>query len=1203
MYPRFLISLAAFLILTTPCFAQKKYQSLMWKISGNGMTKPSYMYGTMHISGKMVFHLGDPFYKAIKEVDEVALELEPEAWLQAIFEEKKGNLYNANRGTNEYGFSNNNDIPDLQGFFVMNTNMQKRVQEVLMFDPVLLNYMLFRSGNYGLTPDFEENTWLDMHIYQTGKKLGKSTFGLETYAQSSHFMKMARKEEMDERDETTYDAKDRKERQELLSQLEPAYRNQDLDLIDSLNKKTTTKSFDKYILVERNKVFVQNMDSVMKSGKSIFAGMGCAHLPGSNGVIDMLREMGYTVEPYNKGEHGGKERTKLEKQIFKRTSQVYVSDDKALSFSTPAKVYPLGGDADANTWMSMDIPNGASFLIASMRTYAGWKNYSTQQVLSSIDSILYESVAGSIESKKRITVQGFTGYDILNKTRKGDFHRSMILVQGETILVLRATATGDKIKNGYGEEFFSSLKVNIPTSEANSSWTSTDGSIRLTVPARMIAYSNSNEENSNGDFTATAYDATTQTFYLSQRHTVSDPGFIDEDIYEVNRLADVYKDDNKFKELSRSTTLHQSLPAVRATFQGPHEKKIHALFVLQNLNYCVFTALTNNEQEAEKYFKSIQFKLSEYKTFTSYTDTTCHFKVDLPYVPKSKKSDEEEEFNWYFSSREDEKNIFRGTKEQTQLSAPNNAETVRVHFQRYHRFSDAEDSLSFIQNREEFIKNNNLKVDTRNITWTPTGVIMDHVLSDTSSVRKAWVKQILHNKSLYVLQTTYDSILGPSSFLTTAFRTFEPNDTAFAYNHFINMDMAYLDALYSTDSTIQVNALKMADQIDFGAEAVPRIRTVLHNMPAAEDTEDLMRLKEHLVQALHNDTSAANIVFIKEEYYRNMDSAYYQTDLLNNLRWMKTRNSILAFKQLLLDEPPIVELDQYEWNGMLDIDSLQLAKLLMPEVVNLASLNEYEVPVYDLMATLMDSAMIKSKSIEAEIPQLLMEAKNELKRINAIKTDDDYRNSYMLLNYCSLLHPFRGKSDVAAFFAKAYSTKNTQLLFELVDFDLDHKVAVPDSMLQRIAKKQDLIIPLYEMLYEHKMTERFPEQYRSTEELIKLYIKENYRNRHDKKVVVDSVMIFHKREDKIRTDALMVYYAKYKRSDSKQWKGVIIAFDHKNPNHLWPRRIVSSKTIVLDEHEDEMEEMNLAYKQLVELNRKQRNFGHGYTGDDDYDWY
>ena len=56
----------------------RKYPSLLWEISGNGLKKPSYLFGTMHVSDKLAFHLGDSFYNAIKSSDVVALETNPE---------------------------------------------------------------------------------------------------------------------------------------------------------------------------------------------------------------------------------------------------------------------------------------------------------------------------------------------------------------------------------------------------------------------------------------------------------------------------------------------------------------------------------------------------------------------------------------------------------------------------------------------------------------------------------------------------------------------------------------------------------------------------------------------------------------------------------------------------------------------------------------------------------------------------------------------------------------------------------------------------------------------------------------------------------------------------------------------------------------------------------------------------------------------
>ena len=84
-YPKNLIILflTALVLFAGNSFSQKntkKYQSLLWEITGNGLTRPSYLFGTMHVSSKMVFHLPDSFYYAIKNVEAVALELNPDVW-------------------------------------------------------------------------------------------------------------------------------------------------------------------------------------------------------------------------------------------------------------------------------------------------------------------------------------------------------------------------------------------------------------------------------------------------------------------------------------------------------------------------------------------------------------------------------------------------------------------------------------------------------------------------------------------------------------------------------------------------------------------------------------------------------------------------------------------------------------------------------------------------------------------------------------------------------------------------------------------------------------------------------------------------------------------------------------------------------------------------------------------------------------------
>src|ERR1700760_4757415 len=71
--------------LTAQRKTEKKYPALLWEITGNGLQKPSYLFGTMHVSSKLVFHLSDSFYLDIKSADIVALELDPQLWQDQMF--------------------------------------------------------------------------------------------------------------------------------------------------------------------------------------------------------------------------------------------------------------------------------------------------------------------------------------------------------------------------------------------------------------------------------------------------------------------------------------------------------------------------------------------------------------------------------------------------------------------------------------------------------------------------------------------------------------------------------------------------------------------------------------------------------------------------------------------------------------------------------------------------------------------------------------------------------------------------------------------------------------------------------------------------------------------------------------------------------------------------------------------------------------
>src|ERR1700694_2463513 len=183
----------AVLLFSMTSFAQKtrlpakNYPSLLWEISCNGLARPSYLFGTMHVSSKMVFHLSDSFYMGIRNADVVALETDMGSW-----QEDFSRYDLESQGYNYYRFRGGYGSP---GDYFSMTTLQcpaydKKIELSLYSSPSMINSFLYRS-NSARASDFEEDTYLDMHIYQAGKKWGKKVCGVENFDRSMQLMKEA----------------------------------------------------------------------------------------------------------------------------------------------------------------------------------------------------------------------------------------------------------------------------------------------------------------------------------------------------------------------------------------------------------------------------------------------------------------------------------------------------------------------------------------------------------------------------------------------------------------------------------------------------------------------------------------------------------------------------------------------------------------------------------------------------------------------------------------------------------------------------------------------------------------------------------------------------------------------------------------------------------------------------------------------------
>jgi hypothetical protein len=334
---------------------------------------------------------------------------------------------------------------------------EKKLEVAMFSKPSMINNLLYRSQSDN-TSDFEEDTYLDLYIYQTGKKLGKKVAGVEQYEQSMKLMAEAFRDAAKEKNkkEKSFDY----DEEFSPAKLQEAYRAGNLDQLDSINKlNSQSDAFDEKFLYRRNEIQANSIDSILKSS-SLFVGVGAAHLPGNRGVIELLRRKGYKLRPIFMGTRDSKQKDAVEKVRVPITFSTQTADDGFYKVDIPGKFYHFGESFLFDQQQYADMANGSFYMVTRVKTNSLYWGHNTDVVAKKIDSLLYENVPGKILSKTEITKNGYKGYDITSRTRRGDYNRYNIFITPFEVIFFKMGGNGDYIKNGdEAKRFFNSIQL------------------------------------------------------------------------------------------------------------------------------------------------------------------------------------------------------------------------------------------------------------------------------------------------------------------------------------------------------------------------------------------------------------------------------------------------------------------------------------------------------------------------------------------------------------------------------------------------------------------------------------------------------------------------------------------------------------------------------------------------------------------------
>lgn len=1134
--------------------------SLLWEISGNGLRQSSYLYGTMHVSKKIAFRLDDVFYEALDQSEMVALESDPGTWLDS--DEGLGNTtYGAHSGFVPKGFYT---YP-----FAMRNPRKEDLAAYLAFEDRLVNNILYRTNEF--SQNFEEETYLDMFIYQAGRKFGKPIVALEDLEESSALVGRASLNAMKQKPDEWLQ-KQMQQRDPMFI-MQDAYRERNINLLDSIDRAMYTEHYLKNMLYIRNLNMVERMDSVMPTGK-VFAGIGAAHLPGQQGVIAMLRNRGYTVRPLvSKSTRKGLElKEKFETKVRENTYTATGPDDGFFTLDLPNKLYPIS-DYVNTTYISPDLANGSYFMVNRIPSFSFLKR-DAHYSIADIDRLLFENIPGKIIGKESITKNGFPGLDIKNQLKNGDHQRYHIYVTPLEILIFKMGGEGDFVTR-HSDTIFNSITFRAKYKK-QVLVASGFQDFEIQMPS-LHTFSN---QIRYGNRLVQGYDPETGSYFFLKKASLNDFKFIEEDTFELKQIQRRFYQDLQLSPIYGSPK-NNALTS-EAVLDSISRKKLCLKTTFRRGEYYLMGALTTKKEEALAFFDSFRMKEPSYRhPFQKVTDTALYFSTVCTVKPPKFV----EGSNNLHNGRNKPK-PYEAFSKKTIYRNKNN-EAVSVELNKSHDYAMFPDIDSVWAFRKKRYTRKKLIIRKETSRLTSEGFYeLQLTLTDTASNRGILVKNMVKGGLLYELRARVDTIHGPSRFVSNFFDHFTPRDTLIGSSMLKDKVPEFFAALRNTDSI----ALSGHRFLIFDKKHIDSLKYYISEFDFKENQRTV---QSYLIQKLGQLNDPGADQFFREFYAKSYSNSYAQTKVLQAVSKKKDEASTALLLELMSKDLPLIS-NTFEIQKIFKPyqDSLPLAKNLFPEILDYSGIAEYKSPIFSLLAKLKVNGLIKPNSYKKYRKQILNDAKIQLKRqlgrqnppnnqrrYNRSRTDTTHG---VLEDYVILLHPFIREKGVRQFYDRLRSVKDPRIQSAFVALQAEAGNDIPMGMLTSLAADINARAILFNDLKEVGELALFPSAFRSQKALAEssLFKTKDYVK------TKDSLVFLEQRPLSYRGKAYTGFYFKIKNPQEydKNFKMHLVVFE--NAKGLQTKPFYKNNGLRIEDTDSDKEVLDLVTEEFMLKDRQ-----------------
>ncbi len=269
-----------------PVFSQLSGpKTVFWEISGNGLEKPSYLFGTIHLMPKNEFETFRIVDEKLKKSQQMVLEMIIDVPLKQQIEWAKQMMLPEGHTLRDY--MPEEDYNRLKQFVLDSLGVKE-----MMFNA----YIKFKPFAFysALIPSVVGKRIVGYEIYfsKIARKKDIQVQGLESFEfQTGIFDSIPNDKQMDMFFSNAGDMK--KEFSDILE----TYKKQDIyHMSEVTSDETAPGNFEERLISMRNDAWIPKLEAFMKD-KPSFIAVGAGHLAGEHGLILKLREEGYDVEP------------------------------------------------------------------------------------------------------------------------------------------------------------------------------------------------------------------------------------------------------------------------------------------------------------------------------------------------------------------------------------------------------------------------------------------------------------------------------------------------------------------------------------------------------------------------------------------------------------------------------------------------------------------------------------------------------------------------------------------------------------------------------------------------------------------------------------------------------------------------------------------------------------------------------------------